>query len=193
MQGYPQQQVTTGYPMPGYQTGDYYQPYTQQQPAYQPFQSNLRGPAAQAEAHLMQAHGYLVQAQQCLGKSLGWNNINQFNTMIGTFEGRGMFTSGDNALGAVDVMGEKRGVHHAQRCVDAAVMEVQAAAAIFPSMPIIHCALVRDNSTLMMLFFDNMFTNMSERRKLEQSMMSVQNMAAEVDRNINMLRLQGRF
>lgn len=174
--------VATGYPA----SGPY--PYTPQ-PTYTP----LAGPAAQAEAHLLQAHAYLVRAQHALGKSLGWNNINQYNTMIGTFEGRGLFTGGDNLLGDMDVFGEKRGVHRAQRFVDAAVAEVQAALAIFPNMPMVHCALVRDNNTFMMLVFDNVFTNMSERRKLEQSLMSIQNMTAEVDRNINILRTQGGF
>lgn len=186
MQGY----VATGYPVPA-QNQYQYQYQNAQRPAY-PQQSNLTGQAAQAESHLLQAHAYLLQAQQALGKSLGWNNINQMNTMVGTFE-RGLFTGGDNLLGDIDVFGEKRGVHRAQRYVDAAAMQVQAAAAIYPNMPLVHLAVVRDNNTLMMLVFDNMFTNMSERRKLEQSMMSVQNMLAEVDRNINVLRCQGGF
>lgn len=190
MQGYPPpQQCATGYPC-GQQPGQYYQPsYQQPQPVYQ---SNLSGQAATAEVHLMRAHAHLSRAMHCLGKSLGWNNINQYNTMIGTFE-RGLLTGGDNMLGAMDVMGEKRGVHRAQRHVEAAMIEVQAAAAFYPSMPMVHCAIVRDNNTMMMLLFDNVFTNMSERRKLEQSMMSVQNMLMEVDRNINILRTQGGF
>lgn len=180
MQTSPNRQITTGYTVPGYcqHNSPCQQP---QQPVYN---TCLRGKAATAEVHLMRAHEFLVQAEQ-------WLEGNQCKTEVGIIKGRNVMTGGERRMRAIT--GEKYWLRNAQKFVHVAMLQVQAAAALYPYMLVVHCALVPDNTNMAMLFSESGFSNMSEQRKLDQSTMSVQNMMIEIDRNINILRSQGDF
>ncbi len=183
---YPASPFPYGNPTPRYcgaQSGAY-PPVQQQAP-----QTTLPGTAGTAERHLLNAHMLLTQAQASLGSSMQWNDINQFNTIMGTATGDGLLTGGDNMLGAIDVMGEKRCVNQARTLVEAAYEEVQSANIMLDGRLLpVRMALVEDNSTMLLLCCDNIFTNMSERRKIEQSLYRIQNMQAAVDQNLQLLR-----
>lgn len=187
-----------GNPMPprgcGAQARNGTRPPTYPRPTYptttpQPTPTTLTGAAGEAERHLLNALMLLTQAQASLGSSMQWNDVNQFNTMMGTAMGDGLLTGGDNMLGAIDVMGEKRGVNQAKTLVELAYAEVQSANVVLNGgLMQVQIAQVQDNSTMLLLCCDNIFTNMSERRKLEQSMYNIQCMQRQIGRNLELLR-----